>query len=88
MILWRCKISSKEKRIKRLLSEPSLKGIRFDELVLALHDFGYHLDRIRGSHAYFIHLKYPNICVPKHEPIKVDYIKSIIQVLKAQEETR
>ena len=88
MILWRCKISSKEKRIKRLLSEPYLKGIRFDELVLALHDFGYHLDRIRGSHAYFIHSKYPNICVPKHEPIKVAYIKSIIQVLKAQEETR
>ena len=52
-----------------------------------MHDFGYRLDRIRGSHAYFIHSKYPNICVPKHEPIKVAYIKSIIQVLKAQEET-
>ena len=53
-----------------------------------MHDFGYRLDRIKGSHAYFVHLEYPNICVPKHEPIKVAYIKSIIQVLKAQEETR
>lgn len=88
MILWRCKISSKEKRIKRLLSKPYRKDIRFDELVLALHDFGYHLDRIKWSHAYFIHSKYPNICVPKHEPIKVFYIKQINALLKAQEESR
>ena len=50
------------------------KDIRFDELVLVMHDFDYRLDRIRGSHAYFIHSKHPNICVPKHEPIKVAYI--------------
>ena len=88
MILWRCKISSKEKRIKRLLSESYRKDIRFDELVLVMHDFGYRLDRIKGSHAYFLHSDYPNICVPKHEPVKVFYIKQINVLLKAQEESR
>jgi predicted RNA binding protein YcfA (HicA-like mRNA interferase family) len=88
MILWRCNISSKEKRIKRFQSKPYRNDIRFDELVLFMQDFGYTLDRIKGSHVYFVHSNYPSICVPKHEPVKVFYIKRINEMLNTQEESR
>lgn len=43
---------------KRKLLQKILKGsrnVRFDDLVILVEAFGFHLDRVKGSHHIFIH---------------------------------
>lgn len=88
MILWRCKVSKKEKRAERLLSEPFRSDVHFQEVLLVLNDHGYLLKRSRGSHFIFDHPIHQSICIPKSEPIKVAYIRMIALILKKEEETK
>ena len=49
----------KDKLIKKLRS--GSKNIKFTELQTTTEYFGFHLDRISGSHHFYIHSKIPEL---------------------------
>jgi len=49
----------KEKLLRKLLS--GSKNIRFSEIQSAVELFGFHLDRINGSHHIYVHPDIPEL---------------------------
>lgn len=72
------KMTRKEKRFLKLLENP--KEATLSEIVIVLRDFGYELERIKGSHFIFKGVKGDIIILPAHNnKVKKYYIKTIIQ---------
>jgi len=49
----------KQKLLEKLLR--GSKNVRFDELVVVVKAFGFHLSRVNGSHHIFIHPQIPEL---------------------------
>ena len=75
-----------EKLISRIKSLN--QGMRFDELRKVLEKYGYSMTSpSSGSSHYTFRKKGCNpITIPKHEPIKVVYIKLVRDIVESDEE--
>lgn len=63
------------------------KDVRFDELKKILEEYGYEIDRYKGSsHCTFRKKGCNPITIPKHKPIKQVYIKTVKQIIEREEE--
>ena len=73
-------MSRKEKRLKRLLGQPS--DLRFAELESVLLQAGYVRDRTRGSHAVYVKNGYPTLTIPVRSPVKSYLIKQVLAAIE------
>lgn len=63
------------------------KDVRFDELKKILEEYGYEMDRYKGSsHCTFRKKGCNPITIPKHKPINQVYIKMVKQIIEREEE--
>ena len=73
-----------EKLIAKILSLD--KDMRFDELCRVLESYGYTMTMPKGGSSHCIFRK-PNcnpITIPKHEPIKVVYVKMVKNIVESE----
>ena len=76
-----------EKLIAKILSLD--KDMRFDELCKVLESYGYTMSSPKGgsSHCIFRKPNYNPITIPKHEPIKVVYVKMVKDIVESDNNT-
>lgn len=73
-------MSGKDKRIKKVLSNP--KTVDFETLDLLLKDFGYTSKKGKGSHAKYMKPGVDPIVVPYNRPyVKAYYVNLVIEIL-------
>lgn len=74
-----------EKLLSKILSLS--KDLRFEELRKVLESYGYVMEAPRGGSSHYIFRKagYNPITVPKHEPIKVVYVKLVREMVEREE---
>ena len=76
-------------RWEKLLQEISSlsKNLRFDELKKVLESYGYSMGAPKrgSSHYTFRKPGCQPITIPKHEPIKIVYIKKVKRVVESEE---
>ena len=73
-------MSKKQKLLQKLLRKP--KDLRFEELERIIIMFGYRLDRSKGSHfSYLKDGRYP-LVIPKHSPVKRNYINDVLNAIE------
>lgn len=63
------------------------QGMRFDELRKVLENYGYVMTAPKGGSSHYTFRKegcYP-ITIPKHEPIKVVYVKMVKAIVESEE---
>lgn len=71
-------LSKTEKLILKMKQQPN--GIRFQELVKVLLDYGYVMKSKTGtSHRSFINSTGEVIIIPEENPIKAVYIKDVLR---------
>ena len=77
-----------EKLINRIKSLD--KNMRFAELNKILENYGYTLSQPKSgsSHYTFRKTGCNPITIPKHEPIKVVYIKMVKQIVESEEKNK
>jgi len=68
-------IPSVEKIIEKMKNQP--RGIRLAEAEKVLAAYGYHFDRHRGSHRYYINDDGDLIMLK--EPLKISYIAELLE---------
>ena len=68
-------IPSVEKIIEKMKTQP--RGIRLAEAEKVLAAYGYHFDRQRGSHRYYINNSGSLIMLK--EPLKISYITELLE---------
>lgn len=73
-------MSKKQKELARILSKP--KDLRFEELDRILKHCGYFIDRIHGSHTYYVHLELCALSIPAKSPVKSCYIEQVLNVIE------
>ena len=63
------------------------KELRFEELRKVLESYGYIMETPRGGSSHYVFRKagYNPITVPKHEPIKVVYVKLVREMVEREE---
>ena len=78
-------MSQWDKLIKRI--RELSKDLRFDELKKILESYGYIMKAPNGgsSHYTFRKEKCNPITIPKHEPIKVAYVRMVKEVIESEE---
>jgi len=76
----RPELSKKQKELERLLSKP--KDLRFEELQRVLIHCDYVLDRMRGSHAIFVHPELVSLTIPAKTPVKSYLIEQVLDVIE------
>ncbi len=62
------------------------KDLRFDELKKVLERIGYSMDKPNGGSSHYTFRK-PNcnpITIPKHNPIKIIYVKKIKEIVEKE----
>lgn len=72
-------MSVKDKLFKDLQNNP--KNVRFEVLEKILKDNGFELKSIKGSHHQFSDGK-TLITLPYHKPMKIFYVKLVLDTLK------
>lgn len=74
-----------EKLLSKILSLS--KELRFEELRKVLESYGYIMETPRGGSSHYVFRKagYNPITVPKHEPIKVVYVKLVREMVEREE---
>ena len=77
-------MSKWEKLLEKILSLS--KDLRFEDLQKVLVTYGYKMDAPkRGSSHYTFRKKYCQpITIPKHNPIKVVYVKTVAKALEKE----
>ena len=68
-------IPSVEKIIEKMKNQP--RGIRLEEAEKVLSEYGYHFNRQRGSHRYYINDSGDLIMLK--EPLKISYITNLLE---------
>ena len=68
-------IPSVEKIIKKMRNQP--RGIRIEEAEKVLVAYGYHFNRQRGSHKYY--LNNDGDLIMLKEPLKISYINELLE---------
>ncbi|MDD6002154.1 MAG: type II toxin-antitoxin system HicA family toxin [Bacteroidales bacterium] len=66
------------------------KSIRFAELQKVLENYGYEMTAPKGGSSHFTFRK-PGCCpitIPKHEPIKVVYVKMVKAVVECDNNSK
>lgn len=78
-------MSKWEKLLAKILNLS--KELRFEELRKVLESYGYVMEAPRGGSSHYIFRKagYNPITVPKHEPIKVVYVKLVREMVEREE---
>lgn len=63
------------------------KELRFEELRKVLESYGYVMEAPRGGSSHYVFRKagHNPITVPKHEPIKVVYVKLVREMVEREE---
>lgn len=72
----------RQKRRQKIAKNP--KNVRFEDLRLLLEDYGFELNRTKGSHHSFLGYigdKKTTIVIPYHRPLKEPYVKKVLSVL-------
>jgi predicted RNA binding protein YcfA (HicA-like mRNA interferase family) len=65
----------------------SLKNLNYRQILKVLtKPYGFSIERQSGSHIQLTHPDGRRLTVPRHEPIKVGVIKSIIEQAKTTQE--
>ena len=79
------KMSKFEKLLKRIKNLDN--GLRFEELKKVLESLGYEMNSPRGGSSHFTFRKKGHIpiTIPKHEPIKIVYIRLIKDAIEEDE---
>lgn len=74
-----------EKLLSKILSLS--KELRFEELRKVLESYGYIMETPRGGSSHYVFRKagHNPITVPKHEPIKVVYVKLVREMVEREE---
>ena len=62
------------------------KDLRFDELRKVLESYGYEMNAPRSGSRHFIFRKQGcmPITIPKHEPIKKEYVEMVRQIVESE----
>lgn len=62
------------------------KGLRFAELSKILESYGYRMTQSRsgGSHYTFKKAGCSPITIPKHEPIKIVYVRMVREIVESE----
>ena len=68
-------IPSVDKIIKKMKNQP--RGIRIEEAEKVLAAYGYHFNRQRGSHKYYLNDEGDLIMLK--EPLKISYINELLE---------
>jgi len=68
-------IPSVDKIIKKMKNQP--RGIRIEEAEKVLAAYGYHFNRQRGSHRYYLNDEGDLIMLK--EPLKISYINELLE---------
>lgn len=77
-------MSQWEKLIKKILNLSN--DVRFDELRKIIESYGYVMTSPRGGSSHYIFRKagHNPITIPKHEPIKLVYVKLVKNMLEEE----
>lgn len=78
-------MSKWDKLLAKILSLSN--DVRFRELKAILEEYGYTMTAPSGGSSHYIFRKQGcnPITIPKHEPIKIIYVKRVKQVVEAEE---
>ena len=78
-------MSKFEKLLQRIKNLDN--GLRFEELKIVLESLGYEMNSPRGgsSHCTFRKKGHIPITIPKHEPIKIVYIRLVKDAVEEDE---
>lgn len=78
-------MSKWEKLLAKILNLS--KELRFEELRKVLKSYGYIMENPRGGSSHYVFRKagHNPITVPKHEPIKVVYVKIVREIVEREE---
>ena len=79
------KVSKFEKLLQRIKNLDN--GLRFEELKKVLESLGYEMNSPHGGSSHFTFRKKGHIpiTIPKHEPIKIVYIRLIKDTIEEDE---
>ncbi len=75
-------LSRRQKRLQKMRQNP--KNVAFDDLNQLLHDYGFELRRVTGSHhifEYTLEDERLKFIVPFGRPVKPYYIKEAIRII-------
>jgi predicted RNA binding protein YcfA (HicA-like mRNA interferase family) len=75
-------VSKRKKRLQRIRQNP--KNVSFDELHQLLIDYGFQLDRIRGSHHIFEYEYADEVLtftIPYGNRVKLFYVKEVLRLI-------
>ena len=63
------------------------RELRFEELRKVLESYGYTMEQPHGgsSHSTFRKTGCSPITIPKHEPIKVTYVRMVKEIIESEE---
>ena len=77
-----------DKLLKRIKSLD--KDMRFAELKKVLESYGYTMSQSKGGSSHYIFRKAGcnPITIPKHEPIKVVYVRMVKEIVEAEEKSK
>ena len=75
-------MSKWDKLINRILSLD--KDLRFSELKKVLESYGYTMNAPKGGSSHYVFRKPGKnpITIPKHEPIKITYVRLVKEVVE------
>ena len=81
-------MSQWDKLLKRIKSLD--KDMRFAELKKVLESYGYTMSQSKGGSSHYIFRKAGcnPITIPKHEPIKVVYVRMVKEIVEAEEKSK
>lgn len=69
-------MASIDKIIQKMKNQPN--GIRVDEIHKVLTNYGYRLDRQKGSHRQYVNKTGDVITIKDESPLKKAYIKDVL----------
>ena len=76
-------MSKKEKLVQAIVNNPT--NVKFEELKKILESIGYTSINRGGSHYVFTQKGCPSLTIPYKRPVKVVYVKQVIQIIEEHE---
>lgn len=81
---------TKREKLKQKISQ-NPKNVLFEDLRKLLEQYGFILDRVRGSHHSFVYEKETiklGITIPYRKPLKVIYVKKALVLIEEIESSQ
>ena len=79
-------MSKKEKLLHAIRNNPT--NVRFEDLKKILEDIGYVAVNRGGSHYVFTKENATTLTIPYRRPVKVIYVKQVIQIIEEEEDAQ